>query len=53
MGDRDNDIPMLSLVGMGVAMDNALPDVKQAANYVTADNNHSGVGLAIEKLALK
>jgi len=53
MGDRDNDIPMLSLVGMGVAMENALPDVKQAANYVTADNNHSGVGLAIEKFALK
>ncbi|WP_338233018.1 Cof-type HAD-IIB family hydrolase [Companilactobacillus muriivasis] len=52
MGDRDNDIPMLSIVGKGVAMDNGLPDVKAAADYVTADNNHSGVGLAIEKFAL-
>lgn len=52
MGDRDNDIPMLSIVGKGVAMDNGLPDVKAAADYVTADNNHSVVGLAIEKFAL-
>ncbi|MFC6176109.1 Cof-type HAD-IIB family hydrolase [Companilactobacillus huachuanensis] len=52
MGDRDNDIPMLRIVGKGVAMDNALTDVKAAADYVTADNNHSGVGLAIEKFVL-
>ncbi|KRO00158.1 HAD superfamily hydrolase [Companilactobacillus kimchiensis] len=52
MGDRDNDIPMLKLVGKGVAMGNALPDVKAASDFVTSDNNHSGVGLAIEKFAL-
>jgi len=53
MGDRDNDIQMLKIVGMGVAMENGLPDVKAAANFVTKDNNHSGVGVAIEKFALK
>lgn len=52
MGDRDNDIPMLSIAGCGVAMGNALPDVKKAAKFVTDDNNHSGVGNAIEKYAL-
>ncbi|MQS74865.1 HAD family phosphatase [Lactobacillus halodurans] len=53
MGDRDNDIPMIKLVGKGIAMGNALPDVKAASDYVTEDNNHDGVGLAIEKFALK
>lgn len=52
MGDRDNDIPMLKIVGKGIAMGNGMPQVKAAADFVTADNNHSGVGLAIEKFAL-
>lgn len=49
MGDRDNDIPMLKIVGKGIAMENAMPQVKEAADFVTTDNNHSGVGAAIEK----
>lgn len=53
MGDRDNDIPMLKIAGLGVAMENGVPDVKAASDYVTTDNNHDGVGLAIEKFALK
>ncbi|GEO62932.1 Cof-type HAD-IIB family hydrolase [Companilactobacillus nantensis] len=52
MGDRDNDLPMLKIVGKGVAMENAVPEVKAAADFVTSDNNHSGVGRAIEKFAL-
>lgn len=52
MGDRDNDLPMLKIVGKGIAMGNALPEVKSAADFVTTDNNHSGVGIAIEKFAL-
>ena len=52
MGDRDNDIPMLKIVGKGVAMDNAQPGVKDVADYITTDNNHDGVGNAIEKFAL-
>lgn len=49
MGDRDNDIPMLKIVGKGIAMENAMPKVKESADFVTSDNNHSGVGVAIEK----
>ncbi|TGD25402.1 HAD family phosphatase [Companilactobacillus suantsaicola] len=52
MGDRDNDIPMIKLAGVGVAMDNATEGVKEVCDFVTADNNHDGVGLAIEKFAL-
>lgn len=52
MGDRDNDIPMLKKVGKGIAMENAQSGVKEVADFVTADNNHSGVALAIKKFAL-
>ena len=48
-GDGWNDISMIRLAGVGVAMGNAVPQVKQAAGWVTADNNHDGVGLAVEK----
>ncbi|GEO46022.1 Cof-type HAD-IIB family hydrolase [Companilactobacillus kimchii] len=52
MGDRDNDISMLKVAGKGVAMENATSGAKAVSDYVTADNNHDGVGLAIEKFAL-
>lgn len=49
LGDRDNDISMIEVAGTGVAMANATEGVKAVANYVTTDNNHDGVGNAIEK----
>ena len=52
-GDGWNDLPMIRYAGMGVAMGNAVPEVKQAAQYVTADNEHDGVGLAVEKFILE
>lgn len=52
-GDGWNDLPMIQYAGMGVAMGNAVPPVKAAADYVTADNDHDGVGLAVEKFILK
>ena len=51
-GDGWNDLPMIRLAGMGVAMGNAQPPVKAAAKYLTADNDHDGVGLAVEKFIL-
>ena len=47
------NMPMIRYAGMGVAMGNAVPEVKQAAKYVTADNEHDGVGLAVEKFILE
>ena len=51
-GDSDNDLAMLHLAGLGVAMGNAEPAVLAAADAVTADNDHDGVALAIEKYIL-
>lgn len=43
-GDGLNDIDMLKNCGVGVALSNALPEVKENANFVTIyDNNHDGV----------
>lgn len=47
IGDSENDISMLKYAGMGVAMGNALDLVKDLADYITEDNEHSGVGKAI------
>ena len=52
-GDGLNDCSMIRYAGVGVAMQNAEPPVKEAADYVTeADNNHDGVAEAIEKFIL-
>jgi Cof subfamily protein (haloacid dehalogenase superfamily) len=52
MGDGVNDISMLQAAGLGVAMGNAAPEVRLAANVVTADNAEDGAALAIERYAL-
>ena len=38
LGDQENDIAMIEYAGMGVAMDNAIPSVKEVANFVTKSN---------------
>jgi Cof subfamily protein (haloacid dehalogenase superfamily) len=52
IGDSPNDIPMLEAAALGVAMENAAPMVKDAADVVTASNNDDGVALAIERYLL-
>lgn len=49
LGDSRNDVPMLQWAGIGVAMGNALPEVRQAVRYVTAANDRDGVAAAIER----
>ena len=36
IGDSRNDVPMLRWAGIGVAMGNALPEVRESVRYVTA-----------------
>lgn len=49
-GDSFNDIAMVKFAGAGVAMANALDAVKEAADYVTQnDNDHDGVVEVIER----
>lgn len=46
-GDGYNDLSMLRLAGMGVAMANAVPELRAAADYVTDSNEEDGVAKAI------
>lgn len=52
IGDGENDLEMLQMAGVGVAMGNGRTAVKAIADYITLDNNHSGVAEAIEKFTL-
>ncbi|MNE33796.1 putative phosphatase YwpJ [compost metagenome] len=47
VGDYDNDAEMLSWAGLGVAMGNAEPHVKEIADVITASNENDGVAQAI------
>jgi Cof subfamily protein (haloacid dehalogenase superfamily) len=49
-GDMPNDVPMLTWAGRGVAMANAHPATKAAAQEVTLSNVDDGVAVYIEKL---
>lgn len=49
-GDGQNDLAMIRFAGTGVAMGNAIPELKQAADMVTLSNNDEGVAAALEKL---
>ena len=52
IGDGANDIPLLSAVGLAVAMGNASEAVKAVADHITLDVEHGGLAKAIEKFLL-
>lgn len=52
VGDSRNDVPMLQWARIGVAMQNALPEVREAVEFVTGDHNQDGVAAAIERFVL-
>lgn len=52
IGDAGNDLPMIINAGIGVAMENAFPEVKAHADKITLDNEHSGVAYAILNYAM-
>lgn len=51
-GDGFNDISMIEVAGLGVAMENAQEIVKQAADYVTLSNDEDGILHVIRKFIL-
>jgi Cof subfamily protein (haloacid dehalogenase superfamily) len=53
LGDSRNDVPMLQWAGIGLAMANALPEVRQAVGRTTASCADDGVARAIEKYVLE
>lgn len=48
-GDDRNDLEMLTVCGSGIAVSNAVPDVKEAADYVTLTNDQDGVAVWLEQ----
>lgn len=50
IGDQENDMAMLQVVALGIAMGNAPPAVQAVATWVTDTNNRDGVAAAIERL---
>ncbi|MBP1990263.1 Cof-type HAD-IIB family hydrolase [Paenibacillus eucommiae] len=53
IGDSWNDREMLEAAGLGVAMGNALDELKAIAGYVTSSNNEEGVKHVIDKFILQ
>ena len=49
-GDATNDIEIITQVGMGIAMGNAIDEVKNAAKDVTISNDEDGVAYYINKI---
>lgn len=47
MGDNDNDLELVKSAGVGIAVSNATVSVKDAADYITVDNNSDAVAAVI------
>ncbi|MBS5062973.1 MAG: Cof-type HAD-IIB family hydrolase [Hungatella hathewayi] len=52
IGDGENDLDMMEFAGISVAMGNAVPSVKAAADYVTDDVDHDGIYNALKHFNL-
>ena len=53
IGDGENDIEMIQMAGIGIAMGNAAPRLKAVANHITQNNDNDGVAAAIEHFVLR
>ena len=51
-GDGENDMDMLTFAGIGIAMGNADEQVKQCADYVTADVDEDGIEKALKHFGI-
>ena len=49
VGDGGNDVEIMQAAGLGVAMGNAIDEVKAAADVITEDCDHDGAARAIER----
>lgn len=52
-GDSDNDLSLLRKAGLALAMGNASVHIKEAADYITEDNEHDGAARAVERFILE
>ena len=52
-GDGFNDISMIEFAGLGVAMGNAQPQVKEVADLITLSNDEDGIYEVLKKYVLE
>jgi Cof subfamily protein (haloacid dehalogenase superfamily) len=52
IGDHENDLPMIAWAGLGLAMGNAIPAVRAAADAIIPTVEEAGVAWAIEHYIL-
>lgn len=48
-GDEDNDLEMIDYAGVGVAMGNAIEELKSIAKHVTETNEQDGIGTFLDQ----
>ena len=53
IGDHTNDVEVIKSAGLGVAVANAQPELKEIADYVTSKERAEGVREAINKFVLR
>lgn len=51
-GDGENDIDMVELVGLGIAMGNGNEKLKNVADYITKKSNEDGIQYALKKYGI-
>lgn len=49
IGDSENDLEMIKAAGMGIAMENAISECKNAAKFITKSCVDNGVAFALDK----
>lgn len=49
-GESANDLPIISQVGLGVAMKNALKEVKEQENEITLSSDNDGIAYFLENI---
>ena len=51
-GDAQNDQEMIEMAGIGIAMGNADPSLKEKADFVTKSNDEDGIAYALSVLGI-
>ena len=49
VGDAFNDVPMLRMAGLGIAMGNSNEAALKAADVIVGDNDHDGIAEVIDR----
>lgn len=52
IGDADNDVEMLQWAGLGIAMGNAMPAARAAADWIAPTADKDGVAVALRRFVL-